>query len=63
MGIDRVEVGAIVTLLSGGPPMTVTKTEGRTKELRCTWFDARDQVKEAWFPARSIKPILTPEKT
>ena len=35
--VDQLKVGDTVRLLSGGPNMTVTYTEGDAK-VTCTWF-------------------------
>jgi len=37
MGVTDLQVGSVVQLLSGGPPMTIEVLDGQTAV--CVWFD------------------------
>lgn len=50
------EPGSIVTLKSGGPPLTVLAVEG--EQVRCLWFaHADDRLQEARIPAVCLESI------
>ena len=53
------EMGDIVKLKSGGPPMTVN--ENRTIELdrmvQCIWFCNDGKVEKSWFPFETLEPV------
>lgn len=54
---DKFKVGDVVTLRSGGPQMTVSKTHDILGELRgdihCQWFGGR-KLESGWFPTASL---------
>lgn len=52
---DKVKVGDVVTLKSGGPAMTVNAVEdyAGTMSAFCVWFDAKKQV-DGVFPVTSL---------
>ena len=50
------EPGQIVTLKSGGPPLTVAGVDG--DEVRCIWFaHADDRLQEARIPMACIEAV------
>lgn len=50
------EAGAIVSLKSGGPPMTVVEVNGQ--EARCMWFaQSDDRLQEARIPLACLEAI------
>lgn len=50
------EPGQIVTLKSGGPPLTVAGVDG--DEVRCIWFaHADDRLQEARIPIACIESV------
>jgi uncharacterized protein YodC (DUF2158 family) len=50
------EPGRIVTLKSGGPPLTVVTADG--EDVRCIWFaHADDRLQEARIPASRLEPV------
>lgn len=50
------EPGQIVTLKSGGPPLTVAGVDG--DEVRCMWFaHADDRLQEARIPMACIEAV------
>ena len=50
------EPGSIVTLKSGGPPLTVVGTD--EDEVRCIWFaHADDRLQEARIPAACLEAV------
>ena len=54
------QIGDIVQLKSGGPPMTVTSSEG--KSVSCTWFDKNQQRHdEGAFPPGALKAVSEPK--
>ena len=63
---DTVQVGCVVRLKSGGPPMTANRADGDSWE--CLWF-AGDEILSALiagealepgFGPRGPKPVITP---
>ena len=57
---DKIEVGDVVQLNSGGPKMTVDTVDlvevGEDK-VSCTWFDGCGRVKRELFPPACLKPL------
>lgn len=50
------EPGRVVTLKSGGPPLTVVEVEG--DEARCIWFThADDRLQEARIPIACLEAL------
>lgn len=50
------EPGRIVTLKSGGPPLTVVEADG--EDVRCIWFaHADDRLQEARIPAACLEAV------
>jgi uncharacterized protein YodC (DUF2158 family) len=50
------EPGRIVTLKSGGPPLTVVGMDG--EQVRCIWFaHADDRLQEASIPAVCLEIV------
>lgn len=50
------EPGSIVTLKSGGPPLTVVDVEGG--QVRCIWFaHADDRLQDVRIPAVCLESI------
>jgi len=45
----KLEEGKIVWLKSGGPKMTVKFFHQASQKWRCTWFDSKQQIMEAFF--------------
>ena len=55
-----IEPGRIVTLKSGGPPLTVVETLG--DQVRCIWFaHADDRLQEAMIPAACLDQVSDEE--
>jgi uncharacterized protein YodC (DUF2158 family) len=53
---EEIEIGGIVVLKSGSPPMTVDEIDdgfGATI-VSCSWYDGKKIVKDS-FPATSLK--------
>jgi uncharacterized protein YodC (DUF2158 family) len=54
------EPGSIVTLKSGGPPLTVVEADG--DDVRCVWFaHADDRLQEARIPAACLEAVTEME--
>jgi uncharacterized protein YodC (DUF2158 family) len=58
--VSRFEVGDVVTLISGGGPMSVVAVHGDIVE--CAWFEALPEggwkgVGRARFPAAVLQPV------
>jgi len=53
------EIGDVVRLKSGGPPMTVTQVGIRhmTGQMTvwCTWFDAKNTPQDGTFPPAALE--------
>ena len=50
------EAGTIVSLKSGGPPLTVVEVDG--EEARCIWFaHSDDRLQEARIPLACLEAI------
>lgn len=47
-------VGDLVTLLSGGPVMTVIATA--TIGIEVVWFNNANDCRKDWFPGSCLKP-------
>jgi uncharacterized protein YodC (DUF2158 family) len=62
MSEQAFQSGCCVTLVSGGPLMTV-ETTGSNGVL-CVWFDAEGKLNRDWFPPRCLRhgpiPALKP---
>lgn len=43
------DVGNVVSLKSGGPPMTVSVAEPGKQEVKCVWFDPSGCIHEYLF--------------
>lgn len=56
------EVGDIVILKSGGPPMTVTETweDDGVEMARCSWFLRNGKREEDVFPCATIRKPKMP---
>ena len=52
--------GDVVSLKSGGPPMTVTGEHAHGFGLNCVWFDHKNERKNATFQPESL--ILVTEE-
>ena len=50
---DQFKPGDVVTLKSGGPPMTVTKREGG--RVWCEWFDGK-ATQGRYFDEIALRP-------
>ena len=62
MAIYKYQVGDIVELNSGGPPMTIDRidtdyVEDIGQELNCTWFVEADETASAKFYSCMVKPF------
>jgi uncharacterized protein YodC (DUF2158 family) len=54
------QIGDIVQLKSGGPHMTVTRSEDES--ISCTWFDKNQQRHdEGGFPPGALKAVSEPK--
>jgi uncharacterized protein YodC (DUF2158 family) len=50
------EAGTIVSLKSGGPPLTVVEVEG--EQARCIWFaQSDDRLQEARIPLACLEAV------
>ena len=43
---DQIEIGTVVSLKSGGPPMTVYHIQG--DEVFCTYFEGTEMMRESF---------------
>lgn len=50
----RLSRGDIVTLRSGGPPMTVSRVHRARKLIECYWFDLEGRLRKRAFPRIAI---------
>lgn len=48
------EPGDVVTLLSGGPMMTVAETKDAVDEVFCIWFDDAKHLHNKWIPTELL---------
>lgn len=52
------EIGNVVTLRSGGPPMTITSEDRSVETVNmsvwCRWFSADNQVNSQKFPIAAL---------
>lgn len=59
-------VGELVTLKSGGPPMTVARVErledGGAFQVQCAWHDQDGQLFREWFDHRTLKTTMSKPK-
>ncbi len=51
------EPGDVVTLKSGGPPMTINLLNQSTGELCVIWFDEDDHIQHGSFKPTSVIPL------
>jgi uncharacterized protein YodC (DUF2158 family) len=62
MSEQTFQPGCCVTLVSGGPLMTVEATGGNG--VGCVWFDAEGKLNRDWFPPQTLRhgpiPALKP---
>ena len=59
---NNFSVGSIVTLKSGGFPMTVTKVNDEKEEVTCTFFDPKTKgFTYAYLPTKAIKQFKAVE--
>lgn len=54
------KIGDTVELKSGGPPMTITKYDGR-EYFTCQWF-AGEKLEEDLFTPGSLQLVVKPHK-
>ena len=51
---DRLEIGTVVVLKSGGPHMTVVKHSVVDSmdhpKIECVWFKIAEGIQSVWFP-------------
>ncbi len=53
----KFEVGDIVRLKSGGPEMTVTRTDNTmSDDIGAMWFD-KSSLMKGWFPMDAIEVV------
>jgi uncharacterized protein YodC (DUF2158 family) len=50
-----IEIGSVVRLKSGGPSMTVVSLH--QGHWLCTWFDSKNEPREALFTEALISPV------
>ncbi len=54
------QVGQIVSLISGGPNMTVaalgTSVKGGLNNVQCYWYDDHNALEMQWFPIATLNP-------
>ncbi len=57
------EVGDVVLLPSTSVKMTVSRIteKGETTKCHCVWFDEHNNLHEADFDARALKPTQIPK--
>ena len=53
MNADKLALGELVTLKSGGPSMTVVALDGPTR--KCCWFSSEGRFHTYDFPASALK--------
>lgn len=53
---NRLKIGDIVTLRSGGPRMTIRKEAGSSK-WECQWFTRNDELKSDTFVTDMLEPV------
>ncbi|GAB2938181.1 hypothetical protein GCM10011328_05900 [Hafnia psychrotolerans] len=59
--INTYETGQMVTLISGGPEMTVREYSPIQRGYQCQWF-AGKKLEQGYFPGDSLKLVLPPAK-
>ena len=52
-----INVGDVVQLKSGGPPMTVTEIGENNNEVYCEWFDKKGEPQGRHFMIEALKVI------
>ena len=57
--VMSLQVGEVVRLKSGGPPMTVVATGARAEPgvVECAWFDRDNAYATASFPPRALERV------
>jgi uncharacterized protein YodC (DUF2158 family) len=50
------QVGDIVRMRSGGPPMTVTRLGCVGDQVRCTWFESRGRPHYYYLDIGALEP-------
>lgn len=55
-------VGAVVELLSGGPEMTVNRSDLNGRWIECSWF-AGKKLMTARFRPETVRPSLRRKKS
>ena len=59
MNKHEFKVGDVVTLKSGGPPMTVNEVLNMSEDtkgcIKCRWFDVKKQLKKGEFSPDSLE--------
>ncbi|MBM7067767.1 DUF2158 domain-containing protein [Actibacterium sp. 188UL27-1] len=53
MNADKVALGDLVSLRSGGPSMTVVASDGASR--KCCWFSSEGRFHTYDFPAAALK--------
>lgn len=51
---DEFNLGDIVKLKSGGPPMTITGIRGDGRNVTCTWFKSSNESAWQVFPKAAL---------
>jgi uncharacterized protein YodC (DUF2158 family) len=51
------EVGDLVHLNGGSPPLTITSLDGAGLGVHVTWFDVKLKVRTAIFPTACLKEL------
>ena len=54
---DKLQLGDVVQLKSGGPKLTVERVGSSTDSnaVLCYWFDGGDKLQTQWFQPTSLK--------
>ncbi len=59
MKLEEISVGAVVTLKSGSPPLTVKRIvvgDGAEPQVYCEWFVSGDNVNGHSFHPETLEP-------
>ena len=51
----ELQVGTVVILKSGGPPMTVSELHNGQQEVQCVWFDSAGCIHEFRFHQDALR--------
>jgi len=57
------KAGMVVALVSGGPPMTISRTRRSRSLAECIWFDLEGRMRRHTFPLALLHPVAAAHST